>query len=56
MIEDATVRFSNGNEINVEKAKFKDGGWLAVRGDGGWLYYPPRQMGRVVDRDEEADE
>jgi len=56
MIENATVVFSNGNEIDAKRVKFKDNGWLGVRGEGGWLYYPPRQIGRVVDRDEEGDE
>lgn len=54
MIEDATVSLSNGNEIDADKVKFKDNGWLGVRGEGGWVYYPPRQIGRVIDRDEEA--
>jgi len=54
MIENATVRFSNGNESNVEKVKFKDGGWIGVRANDGWVYYPPQQIGSIIDRDEEV--
>jgi len=48
MIEHAKVRFSNGNVCEVERVKFKDGGWVGVRCDDTWVYYPPRQIGRVV--------
>lgn len=53
MIEHATIRFSNGNESVVEKVKFKDGSWIGVRANDGWVYYPPEQIGSVIDRDEE---
>lgn len=52
MIEDATVRFSNGNDVDAERVKFKNGGWIGVRAGDGWAYYPPDAVSRVVDRDE----
>ena len=53
MIENATVTFSNGNDIEVERVKFKDGGWIGVRaGETEWAYYPPDAVARVVDRDD----
>lgn len=52
MIEAATVRFSNGEEVEAERVKFKDGGWLGVRAGDGWVYYPPDAVARVVSRDE----
>lgn len=52
MIDDATVRFINGNEVDAERVKFKDGGWVAVRADDGWVYYPPDKIARVVSRDD----
>ena len=48
MIEDARVRFSNGNVVDVDRVKFKDGGWVGIRCDGEWVYYPPRHIARVV--------
>jgi hypothetical protein len=50
MIEDATVRFTNGNECAVDRVKFKDGGWIGVRVDDSWVYYPPGVVARVVSR------
>ena len=51
MIEDAEVCFANGNSVVVDRVKFKDGGWIGVRkGNDGWVYYPPRHIGRVVSR------
>jgi hypothetical protein len=54
MIENATVQFTNGTTAEVEKVKFKDGGWIGVRANDGWIYYPPKHIARVVARD--ADE
>jgi hypothetical protein len=48
MIDDATVWFANGKSVDVERVKFKDGGWIGVRVDDSWVYYPPRHIGRVV--------
>jgi len=49
MIEQATVTFSNGNSVDVERVKFKNGGWIGVRsGDSEWVYYPPDAVSRVV--------
>ena len=48
MIEHAKVRFANGNVCEVERVKFKDGGWVGIRVDDEWVYYPPRHIGRVV--------
>jgi hypothetical protein len=51
MIEHAKVRFTNGNVVDVERVKFKPGGWIGVRCDGGeWVYYPDRHIARVVSR------
>jgi len=54
MIENATVKFSNGNETDVKRVKFKDGGWVGVFSNGRWVYYPPRHIGRIVSRDADA--
>lgn len=48
MIEDATVRLSNSSEVEADRVKFKNGGWLGVRADDGWIYYPPSAVDRVV--------
>jgi len=48
MIEDARVRFTNGNVCDVERVKFMDGGWVGVRCDDSWVYYPDRHISRVV--------
>jgi hypothetical protein len=48
MIEHARVRFSNGNVCEVERVKFKSGGWVGVRVDDEWVYYPDRHIARVV--------
>lgn len=50
MIRPATIGFSNGNEVEVERAKIKESGWVAVYLDDGWVYYPPRQIDRIVSR------
>jgi len=52
MIEDVTVWFSNGKHVDADRVKFKDGGWLALNAGDGWVYYPPRSIGRVVSRSE----
>lgn len=54
MIEDAEVTFSNGNTADVERVKFKNGGWIGVRTDSDWAYYPPDAVDRVVSRDGDA--
>jgi hypothetical protein len=48
MIEHAKVRFANGNVCEVERVKFKSGGWIGIRVDDTWVYYPDRQIARVV--------
>ena len=48
MIEHANVRFTNGNVVDVERVKFETGGWVGVRCDDTWVYYPDRQIARVV--------
>ena len=51
MIEPATVMFTNGNEVEAVRAQIKDSGWVAINADGdGWIYYPPRQIDRIVSR------
>ena len=51
MIEPATVMFTNGNEVDAVRANIKDSGWVAINADGeGWVYYPPRQIDRIVSR------
>lgn len=58
MIENAVIKFSNGNETKVDAVRFKQGGWVAVRSNDRWVYYPPRHIGRVVTSPdlEEAEE
>jgi len=49
MIHDATVTFSNGNSVDVERVKFKDAGFVGLRTNGDeWVYYPRESIGRVV--------
>lgn len=53
MIEPATVKFSNGNSVDAVRVRIKDSGWVAVNADGrDWVYYPPRQIDRIVSRRE----
>ena len=54
MINDATVQFTNGNTVDAERVKFKDGGWVGVRGTDGWVYYPPNHIDRIVNPDADA--
>ena len=58
MINDVTVRFTNGNDVDAQRVKFKEGGWVGVRGTDGWVYYPPSHIDRIVnpDSDVEAEE
>jgi hypothetical protein len=50
MIDEATVWFTNGKSVDVEKVTFKDGGWIGLRASDGWVYYPPHQVARVLSR------
>jgi len=51
MIEPATVHFENGKVIEAVRVGIKDSGWVAVNADGdAWVYYPPRQVDRIVSR------
>lgn len=55
MIEPARIVFSNGNEVEAVRATIKDSGWVAINADGdGWIYYPPRQVDRIVSRRADA--
>jgi hypothetical protein len=51
MLEDATVYFVDGESVDVDRVKFKDSGFIGVRADNGWVYYPREAIGRVVSRD-----
>jgi len=53
MIENATVRFSNGRDLEAEKVKFIEGGFVGIRATDGWAYYPREHIGRVVARDDD---
>jgi len=44
--EDADRR-DNG-VANVENVVWKDGGWVGLLADDGWVYYPPRHIDRIV--------
>lgn len=51
MIEPATVKFTNGNDVDAVRARIIESGWVAVNADGGgWVYYPPRHVDRIVSR------
>lgn len=52
MIDDAEVWFTNGNRVDVGRVTMKDGGWIGVRVDDGWVYYPDHQIARIVSRDD----
>jgi len=56
MIENVEVWFSNGNRVNAERVKFKDGGWIGVCANDGWVYYPDHQISRIVSRDRDTDD
>ena len=51
MITDVSVRFANGTDVDAERVKFKEGGWVGVRGTDGWVYYPPQHIDRIVNPD-----
>jgi len=52
MMMPATVHFADGDEkggvVEVRNVNFKDGGWVGLLVDGGWVYYPPRAINRIV--------
>ena len=54
MIDDCEICFVNGNTVNAKRARIKDSGWVSVwsEADDGWVYYPPRQIDRIVSRDD----
>ena len=55
MIDGAKVCFVNGNEVDVERVKFKSGGWIGVRTGETWIYYPPHAIGRILSIDDDTD-
>jgi len=50
----ATVHFADGDEdgrtAEVKNVIFKEGGWVGLLADDGWVYYPPQKIERVVSR------
>jgi len=52
MIDDATVTFTNGKSVDVERVKFKDSGFVGVRMSDGWAYYPPQRVKSVLPNDD----
>lgn len=53
MIEDCRVCFSNGNTVDAKRVRIKDSGWVSVQSmaEDGWVYYPPRQVDRIISRE-----
>lgn len=52
MIDGAVVYFANGDDVSAERVTFKEGGWIGVRADDGWIYYPPHAVDSVASRDD----
>jgi len=57
----AEVHFTDEGEevtgtVEVDNVVWKDGGWVGLLADDGWVYYPPRAIGRIVSKKGEADE
>jgi len=51
----ATVHFTSGGEgiggeAVVENVTWKEGGWVGLLADDGWVYYPPRHIDRIVSK------
>ena len=42
--------------VDVENVVWKDGGWVGLLVDDGWVYYPPHAIGRIVSRKGDRDE
>ena len=49
----ATVYFTakadeDTSPVEVENVVWKEGGWVGLLADDGWVYYPPRHIDRIV--------
>jgi len=49
----ATIHFTDGSAyvtgtVEVDNYVFREGGWVGLLADDGWVYYPPRAIGRIV--------
>lgn len=56
----AEVHFTDEAEgvvgtVEVDNVVWKDGGWVGLLADDGWVYYPPRAIGRIVSRKRDRD-
>lgn len=61
MMTPAEVHFTDEAEsvtgtVTVENFSFNEGGWVGLLAEDGWVYYPPRAIGRIVSlRDSEGN-
>jgi len=55
MIDKAQVWFTGEDDpVNVSRVKFIDGGFVGMRADDGWVYYPRESIMRILpERDAE---
>jgi len=53
----ATVWFSDNAEMvtgsaDVEEFQFREGGWVSLKANDGWVHYPSRSIARIVVKDD----
>ena len=49
----ATVWFTDNAEMvtgsaDVDDFRFREGGWVSLKGQDGWVHYPSRSIARIV--------
>ena len=49
----ATVWFSDNAEMvtgnaDVDDFRFREGGWVSLKANDGWVHYPSRSIARIV--------
>jgi len=49
----ATVWFSDNAEMvrgnaEVDDFRFREGGWVSLKANDGWVHYPSRSIARIV--------
>jgi len=53
----ATVWFTDNAEMvtgsaDVDDFRFREGGWVSLKGQDGWVHYPSRSIARIVVKDD----
>ena len=53
----ATVVFTDNAEMvagsaDVDDFRFREGGWVSLKGQDGWVHYPSRSIARIQVKDD----